>query len=507
MYSHPRALFLVFGIGLLVWVCTFTHTSYPILGVFFVLGIIFFSLERSRQVASIIVCLTSAILFWSWIAQSAYNTHIREYELIRSLTHDFQSGAVNITWEVKKEVFRNDRSQTYLLKITNFDNFDNFDTLSPWLTKWGFPSWEKEDPYIFVEIPVNLSLWVGEEISFRGKIREVLQFPLVGYDRFAFFSKGYGSVFVPTFSRWEKKEHAALANIRSAAIKLIHKHFPLDVAGTILGMTIGSVELLWDETKHAFTQSGISHILVVSGSNIAFLIVLVSFFLKYIPLPTRIVQVLVVGSILFYGTLVSWDISVIRAAIMGTLSYMIATWGKRVSTKAGLILALILLTIVSPLAPLYDAGFGLSFSATLGILLFEPRVSEYCSRIGIPKYIEEILAVSIGAMIGSLPILIYHFEAIAPLWLIANFLIAPVVGWILFTTTAFLGIASISSLLGYYFGYLIYIPTRYLLWVSDIFGHFESYRIPSQVALFISVFFLGMFIVWFLAPEIRFKKA
>lgn len=507
MYSHPRTLFLICGIGLLLWVCTFAYAPYLLLGVFLFLGVTLLSLRETRQNALVFVCFTSSILSWSWIAQNAYNSHIREYDLIRSLTHDFQSGAVNITWEVKKEVFRNDRSQTYLIKVTNFDNFDNFDTLSPWWVKRGFLLWGEVNPYIFVEIPVNLSLWIGEEISFRGKVKEVLQFPLVGYDRFSFFSKGYGSVFAPMFSRWEKKGSNVLASIRNAAARLIHKHFPLDVAGTILGMTIGSIELLWDETKHTFTQSGISHILVVSGSNIAFLILLVSFFLKYIPLPTRMVQILVVGSILFYGTLVSWDISVIRAVIMGTLSYMIATWGKSVSAKSSLILALILLIIMNPLAPLYDAGFWLSFSATLGILLFEPIVSEYCSRIGIPKYIEEILAVSIGAMIGSLPVLIYHFQAIAPLWLIANFLIAPVVGWILFSTTAFLGIASISSLLGYYFGYLIYIPTRYLLWVSDVFGHFESYQISSQVALFISVFFLGMFIVWFLAPEIHPKKA
>ena len=61
-------------------------------------------------------------------------------------------------------------------------------------------------------------------------------------------------------------------------------YFPRDIAGTLLGMTIGSIDLLSRETKDAFIATGISHILVVSGSNIAFLIILLTFFLKYFPL-------------------------------------------------------------------------------------------------------------------------------------------------------------------------------------------------------------------------------
>ncbi len=49
-------------------------------------------------------------------------------------------------------------------------------------------------------------------------------------------------------------------------------------------MTIGSIELIESGLKKAFIESGTSHILVVSGANIAFLIILVSFFMKYLPL-------------------------------------------------------------------------------------------------------------------------------------------------------------------------------------------------------------------------------
>ena len=66
--------------------------------------------------------------------------------------------------------------------------------------------------------------------------------------------------------------------------KLFLFYFPKDISGTLLGMTIGSISSLSREMKDAFIQSGTSHILVVSGSNIAFLIILITGVLKYFSL-------------------------------------------------------------------------------------------------------------------------------------------------------------------------------------------------------------------------------
>jgi competence protein ComEC len=78
---------------------------------------------------------------------------------------------------------------------------------------------------------------------------------------------------------------------------------------------------------------------------------------------------------------------------------------------------------IHPLAPLYDAGFGLSFSATLGILLFHPPIEKWCKKNKFPHIIISIVSVSIGAMLGSLPMLIFHFEKIPLATLLTNLLI------------------------------------------------------------------------------------
>ena len=81
-------------------------------------------------------------------------------------------------------------------------------------------------------------------------------------------------------------------------------------------MTIGNIELLSSETKQYFTNAGITHILVVSGSNIAFVIVLLTGILRYMALSQWIRGSVIIVFVLLYGSLVGWDMPVVRAVAM-----------------------------------------------------------------------------------------------------------------------------------------------------------------------------------------------
>lgn len=236
-------------------------------------------------------------------------------------------------------------------------------------------------------------------------------------------------------------------------------------------MTIGVIDLLSENVKKDFIGSGLAHILVVSGSNIAFLIIFLSIFFRYIPLPRRVLESIIIISILLYGSLVSWDTSVLRATMMGILSYLVASQERKISSKASLLGAFLVLFFLEPLAPLYDAGFGLSFGATLGIILFDREIKKYTKKYHIPEVFAAIFSVSLGAMLGSLPVLVYHFGTISIFSLIANILIAPILGWILFSTVIFFFVASISHFLAYLWGFLVYFPTLYVLKVSEFFSN------------------------------------
>lgn len=113
-----------------------------------------------------------------------------------------------------------------------------------------------------------------------------------------------------------------VGKIQLWAKSILFAGFPENIAGIILGMTIGNIELLTTETKKSFTNAGITHILVVSGSNIAFVVVILTSILRYFPVQRMIKTTIVVLFVMGYGSLVGWDMPVIRAVSMGIIVYM-----------------------------------------------------------------------------------------------------------------------------------------------------------------------------------------
>lgn len=97
-------------------------------------------------------------------------------------------------------------------------------------------------------------------------------------------------------------------------------------------MVLGDTELLTENIKKDFIQSGITHILVVSGSNIALVIILALSILRYFPIPQWMKIFSIVSFVILYATIVGWGISVIRAVIMGIIAFLGTINEKKLST-------------------------------------------------------------------------------------------------------------------------------------------------------------------------------
>lgn len=86
-------------------------------------------------------------------------------------------------------------------------------------------------------------------------------------------------------------------------------------------MLFGEKSLFSEEALEKFKNSGLTHILVVSGSNITYVIIFMNAFLRYLGRAIRIP--IMVFSILGYVWFVGFDIPVVRAAIMGSIGYVL----------------------------------------------------------------------------------------------------------------------------------------------------------------------------------------
>lgn len=425
-------------------------------------------------------------LFIGWMF-GAHSTaiHLSKLDRLSHITQNFTQKVI-VEWSIWEKLYKKAFSTVYRLDISKIDTIDISSTGTWW---WALS--------IFIEIPSNLHIHNDDTIRFTGKIEKNIHFPLVWYDAYSFLKEGYGHISLFSYERVSSGKVSWLDSFRIYWTGVYRKYFPDSIAGTLMGMTIGSIDLLSTDVKNDFIKSGISHILVVSGSNIAFLILLLTFFLKYIPIHKLIRISIVIIIILMYGTLVWWWVSVIRAVIMGIISYLIVEYHGKWISQFSLLLAAGVLTLYNPLSIAYDAGFGLSFGATFGILIFHPYIEKYGIQFHIPKWIISLISITLGASLGSLPAMIYFFGNLPIGSLIANILIGGLLGWILFTAVFFVVIQFFGSFIGYIFWFLVYIPTHWILLIGDFFSRFPIINIPElwrwNIAIFLCWVYISIF--------------
>ncbi len=241
--------------------------------------------------------------------------------------------------------------------------------------------------------------------------------------------------------------------------------FPKDVAALLAGMLTGEKSLFSEELMNLFRKSGIAHIVVVSGSNITYVILASSLLLRPFHRFIRITWVL---AILFLFLWFVWfDAPVLRAFIMGILAFLLLETNQSIFSFRLLLLASVVLILYSPYSLFYDAWFWLSVLATLGILVFLPFHTSMTRMIwGLSSYLLPTLA----ATVFTLPITIWTFWSFAPFSLVANVLIAPIIGFLLLSgAIALCAYIWIGGVVSYFFWYIPYFGSVYILWIGEFF--------------------------------------
>jgi competence protein ComEC len=218
--------------------------------------------------------------------------------------------------------------------------------------------------------------------------------------------------------------------IRARAEAALGRGTPPREAALARGFVLGEDEEVDAETKEDFRRSGLSHLLAVSGQNVALLALLAMPVLAALGMPLRSRLVWVLGLIAVYVPLAGAGPSIQRAGIMGALSVLATLTGRRGSRLYALALAAAVLLVLEP-GVAADVGWQLSFAAVLGILLLAaPLRAAIVARAGDRGWrraLAEGAAMTIAATLATAPLIAFHFEAISTTTLIANLLALPAV--------------------------------------------------------------------------------
>ncbi|HET7487601.1 MAG TPA: ComEC/Rec2 family competence protein [Acidimicrobiales bacterium] len=201
-----------------------------------------------------------------------------------------------------------------------------------------------------------------------------------------------------------------------------------------------------------FRAAGLSHLLAVSGENVAFVLALAGPALRLLGLRGRLLAGLAV--LVFFGVLTRWEPSVLRASAMAAVTMLAAAVGRPASTLRVLALAVAGLLLVDPLL-VGSVGFQLSCAACAGIAVLAGPLSR---RLPLP------LAVTLAAQAGVAPVLVGAFGGVPVASVPANLLAAPAAGPVMVWGLA-AGLP--AGLLGGRLAALVHVPTGLLVgWIA-----------------------------------------
>jgi competence protein ComEC len=226
-----------------------------------------------------------------------------------------------------------------------------------------------------------------------------------------------------------------LYQFKEQARKTISQLLPDPQAALLTGILLGDDSRIPRSLQDDFRKTGMSHIIAISGFNIAILAgVLLRGSRSWLGLRSSAGFALL--GISLYTLLVGADAAVVRAAIMGGIYILTSRLlGRPTFAPAVLALAAFGMSLVNPHV-LWDIGFQLSFAATLGLMLYAEPLSrrtrnwletwlppEWVARL--MPFIAETILVTLAAQVATLPLLIYHFGQLSLASLPANLLILP----------------------------------------------------------------------------------
>ncbi len=247
-------------------------------------------------------------------------------------------------------------------------------------------------------------------------------FTLVPHAELSLLATDQGQPFWSALYRW-----------RAAASQVLDQLLPQPYAalanGMILGIESGIPRTLYEK----FNLTGASHVIVISGSNIAIVSgILLGLFSRLLKRRRYLVTLFTMSGILLYALLVGADAAVMRAALMGIL-YVWAVHLQRQSTAMiSLFVAGCIMLLLNPLT-LWDVGFQLSFMATLGLILFNaPLKRRWDARLGhrLPGLVNALLAegllVTLAAQLTTMPLVVVYFGRLSLISFVVNLLIIPV---------------------------------------------------------------------------------
>jgi competence protein ComEC len=243
------------------------------------------------------------------------------------------------------------------------------------------------------------------------------------------------------------------------------------------GLLIGERTNIPKKLREDFINAGVAHIIAVSGLNVAYVAILIWFILLLVPIDYKYKIFITILALIFYMFLTGNTPSIIRAVIMGSVFLLAKVFQRKTITYNIVAFAALIIILFDP-KQLFDAGFILSFSAILSIIIIVSVFEKWLNKIKWYKNDEEqsflnnllkgvilLIAGTLAAQLGTLAITAMMFKKISVISIFANLFAIP--------------LANISLAVGF----IMIVASVFSFWLATVFAAYNSALLYIQLNL------------------------
>ncbi len=311
-------------------------------------------------------------------------------------------------------------------------------------------------------------------------------------------------------SGYESSLQRYLFGFRNSLVERIFHILPEKSAGFLSAVLLGEKQQIDADIKTDFQNSGVAHVLAISGLHVGFVFLVFYLLFSFLPLSFRWQNSLSLLFLVLYMFLTGANPPVVRATLMIAI-YLLGVNSERKPDAYNTVFVAALLILLYQPQQLFRAGFQFSFIAVLSILFFYRQFKPVIEYLGgyfpagktgnlLRKTVLIPFFVSLAAQLGTVPLMAVYFHKIPVISFVLNLVVIPLTGLIVPVGFVALLMSFLYLPLGAMIGGFLSAVVRGLIalvhFSAELPGaYFETGKIPAA-ALLLYLLLIGLIILW-----------
>lgn len=263
------------------------------------------------------------------------------------------------------------------------------------------------------------------------------------------------------------------------------------------------------EMKISFANSGLMHIIAASGMNVSLIFGMWFFISQIFRINYRFSVFTGMLLVICYTCMTGFGPPVLRASLM----LLLILFGKLIDRKADtvslLFIVAFILLVISP-EMLMNVSFQLSFTVTLGLLMFCPLILNKIKN-KILLTLSSFVLVPITAQFFASPIQMFYFNTFTPYSVFANIAVVPTLSLVSFGGFLSCILALVKPVAEYVVKFFDIILDPFLNFINTVAGYFSdlpysSVIIPSPSLLKLFLYYSLLIVFYFVISSEKYRK-